>query len=61
MSTIQKVLLFALTAVLITVAITTWGSIGSAAMVLCLLLMGVSLLYQKFLTNRDSNDFDMEQ
>lgn len=61
MSTIQKVLLFALAAVLITVAITTWGSIGSAAMVLCLLLMGASLLYQKFLTNRDSNDFDMEQ
>lgn len=61
MGTARKLLLLALAAVLITVIILTWGSIGSVTLTFCLLLMGASLLYQRFLTNGDSNDFDMEQ
>ena len=61
MSTARKVLLVLLAVGLLAVAVATWGSIGSAALVLCLLLMGASLLYQHFLTNREDNDFDMEQ
>ena len=40
-----------------TVVILTWGSIGSMAMVFCLIVMGVSLLYQHFITNRDDDYF----
>lgn len=61
MSTLRKWLLIVLAIGLTAVAITTWGSIGSAALVLCLILMGSSLLYQHFLTNREENDFNMEQ
>ena len=42
------------------VAIVTWGSIGSAVMVLCLLLMGAALAYQRFLTNRDEDLWQCE-
>jgi hypothetical protein len=42
------------------VAIVTWGSIGSAVMVLCLLLMGGALAYQRFLTNRDEDLWQSE-
>lgn len=55
------VLLILLAVVLAVVAIATWGSIGSVTMVVCLMLMGASLLWQRFLTNRDESDFDMEQ
>ena len=40
-----------------TVGILTWGSIGSMAMVFCLILMGLSQLYQHFITNRDDEYF----
>ena len=45
---------------LVGVIILTWGSIGSAALTLCLLLMGASLLYQHFLINSEDNDFNMD-
>ena len=61
MSTLREWLLALLALGLVAVAIATWGSIGSAALVMCLLLMGASLLYQHFLTNREDNDFNMEQ
>lgn len=47
-------------AFLLTVMILTWGSIGSAVMGFCLITMVASLLFQKFLTNRDEDNFQME-
>ena len=46
--------------VLIAVSILTWGSLGSAVLVFCLILMAASLAYQKFLTNRDDDTFREE-
>ena len=60
MDRIRSILLVVLALVLLTLMILTWGSIGSAVMALCLILMASSLLFQKFLTNRDSSDFQME-
>ena len=60
MGTLQKWLLCVLTLALVLVAVLTWGSIGSAALVFCLIMMGASLLYQHFLTNNDSDDYQME-
>ena len=56
----QKLLLILLVLTLIAVAILTWGSIGSAVMVLCLISLCSALLFQKFLTNRDAGDYQME-
>ena len=41
-------------------ALCTWGSIGSAVCILCLLSMGSALLVKKFLINRDDSPFDSE-
>lgn len=60
MSSLRKLLLLLFAVGILAVIVLTWGSIGSAALVFCLILMGASLLYQRFLTNRDDNDFDME-
>lgn len=57
----RKVLLIVLAILMLTVAIATWGSIGSITMIFGLILMGASLLYQHFLTNREENDFDLDQ
>lgn len=57
----RKLLLILLAGALLAAAIATWGSIGSAVMVFCLLMMGASLLYQRFLTNREDNDYDIDQ
>ena len=61
MSTARKALLLLFALALLAVAIATWGSIGSAALIFCLILMAASLLYQRFLTNNEENDYDMEQ
>ena len=45
---------------LLALAIFTWGSMGSAVCVLCLLSMGSALLFKRFLINRDSGEFDSE-
>ncbi len=50
-------ILVILAIVMLVVAVATWGSIGSMAMVFCLILMGLSLLYQHFITNRDDEYF----
>ena len=42
---------------MLVVAILTWGSVGSLVMVLCLILMGLSLLYNHFIINRDDEYF----
>lgn len=50
-------ILVILAIVMLVMAVATWGSIGSMAMVFCLILMGLSLLYQHFITNRDDEYF----
>ena len=60
MGIIRTILLIALALFLVTVMILTWGSLGSAVMALCLILMVSSLLFQRFLTNRDADDFQEE-
>lgn len=50
-------ILVILAIVMLVVAVATWGSVGSMAMVFCLILMGLSLLYQHFITNRDDEYF----
>ena len=57
----RKVLLMGMAIGMLVTAIATRGSIGSIVMIFGLLLMGASLLYQRFLTNREDNDFDLHQ
>ena len=57
MSRVKTLLLGVLAAVLTVTAVLTWGSIGSALCIYCLIVMGASLLYQRFLTNRDEDRF----
>ena len=61
MDRIRSILLVVLALVLLVVMVITWGSIGSAVMGLCLIMLAASLLFQKFLTNRDTSDFQMEE
>ena len=60
MSKTRIFLLIALAMLLLTVMVLTWGSIGSAVMGFCLITMVAAILFQKFLTNRDESDFQME-
>ena len=53
-------LLAILAAVLLIVAIATWGSLGSAVCVYGLIMMAAALLYQRFLTHREEDDFTDE-
>ena len=43
-----------------TLMLVTWGSVGSAVCILCLISMGSALLVKKFLINRDESPFDLE-
>ena len=54
---IRTSLLVAFLVLVVAVIILTWGSIGSIVMIFCLILMGLSLLYQHFITNRDDEYF----
>ena len=45
---------------LLILSIFTWGSIGSAVCILCLLSMGSALLVKRFLVNRDTDTFQQE-
>ena len=47
-------------AVLLITAICTWGSLGSAVCIYGLIMLGASLLYQRFLTRRGEDDFKDE-
>lgn len=60
MSRLQKILLAALVIGLLAVIILTWGSVGSAILAFCLIMVAASLLYQHFLTNRDGESWDVE-
>ena len=55
----RTILLIVLMAVLLITAVLTWGSIGSAVCVYGLIMMAASLIYQRFLTNRE-DDFKDE-
>ena len=57
---LRRILLIGLALLLLTTAIASWGSIGSAVMIFCLLIMGAALLYQTFLTNRDEDQWQTE-
>jgi len=57
MSPLRITILAILALVMLAVAILTWGSIGSIVMIFCLILLGLSLLYQHFITNRDDEYF----
>ena len=53
--------LLILVAVALTVLIVcTWGSLGSAVCLYCLITMGAALLIKRFLINRDASDYQME-
>ena len=56
----RTVLLIALAAVLLITAALTWGSLGSAVCIYGLIMLGASLLYQRFLTHRGEDDFKDE-
>lgn len=52
-----RILLLVLMALaMVIAAIATWGSIGSVTLVFCLILMGLSLLWQRCMINRDDYD-----
>lgn len=57
MSPLRITILVVLALGMLVVAILTWGSIGSIVMIFCLILLGLSLLYQHFITNRDDEYF----
>ena len=57
MASWQKTVLTVVVAVLGAVMLLTWGSVGSALIGLCLIIMGGALLYQKLITNRDEDDY----
>ena len=57
MSPLRITILVILALGMLVVAILTWGSIGSIVMIFCLILLGLSLLYQHFITNRDDEYF----
>lgn len=56
----QKILLILVALGLAALAGFTWGSVGSAVCILCLMTMGSALLVKKFLINRDESPFDLE-
>ena len=57
MSWVRIAALVILAAALLLAAVCTWGSLGSAVCVYCLIIMGAALLYQRFLNHRNEDDF----
>ena len=56
-----RTFLLILVAVLLTVVIIlTWGSLGSAVCLYCLITMGSAVLFKRFLINRNAEDFQTE-
>lgn len=56
----RRLLLILVALGLLVLAIATWGSVGSAVCILCLISMGSALLVKRFLINRDDSPFDSE-
>ena len=61
MGSTQKNLLTIVLVAVIALIIFTWGSIGSAALTLGLLLAGIFLLLRKSIIDRDADDYWMEE
>ena len=57
---LRTVLLILIALGLLALAICTWGSVGSAVCILCLISMGSALLVKRFLINRDESPVDSE-
>ena len=57
---LQTILLILVALGLLALALCTWGSVGSAVCILCLISMGSALLVKRFLINRDESPFDSE-
>lgn len=57
---LRTVLLILIALGLLALALCTWGSVGSAVCILCLISMGSALLVKRFLINRDESPFDSE-
>ena len=57
---VRTSLLIVLAAVLLGTALLTWGSLGSAVCIYGLIMLGAALIYQRFLTHRDEDDFTDE-
>ena len=57
---LRGILLILMALGLLALAICTWGSVGSAVCILCLISMGSALLVKRFLIERDSDEFDSE-
>ena len=57
---IRTILLILVALGLLVLAVCTWGSVGSAVCVLCLISMGSALLFKRFLVDRDSDTFQSE-
>ena len=53
-------LLILLAVLLVVTIIFTWGSLGSAVCIYCLITMGAALLFKRFLVNRNADDYQME-
>ena len=53
----RTILLIVLMAGLLLGAALTWGSLGSAVCIYGLIMMGASLIYQRFLIRRGEDDF----
>ena len=57
---LRRILLILVALGLLVLALCTWGSVGSAVCILCLITMGSALLVKRFLINRDESPFDSE-
>ena len=57
---LRTILLILIALGLLALAICTWGSVGSAVCILCLITMGSALLVKRFHINRDESPFDSE-
>lgn len=57
---LRTILLILVAMGLLALALCTWGSLGSAVCILCLITMGSALLVKRFLINRDESPFDSE-
>ena len=57
---LRTILLILIALGLLALALCTWGSVGSAVCILCLITMGSTLLVKRFLINRDESPFDSE-
>ena len=54
---LRTILLAVLAALMLAASLLTWGSVGALVLLFGLVMMAASLLYQRFLTNREDDTF----